>query len=103
MADYKNSNVSGESYQRGKIMSFYNILNKPPVVKIEEEIIYNLADEIVVKPAGSILVEVTDLDKEFQLRNPITGELLESFVKYSDLYTMLYSLYWHLALERDNG
>lgn len=39
---------------------------------------------------------------EFPLRNPATNEIIEGqTMTYQDLYVGLFSLYWHLALERD--
>jgi len=102
MAEYKESTVSGTSYQRGRSMYFENPRNKTPSILVREETVNILQDKIITEPAGEILKSVDDLSVVFNLRNPLTNEIIEGqTATYQDIYVMLYSLYWHLAEERD--
>jgi len=98
MAEYKESTVSGTSYQRGRSMYFENPRNKTPSILVREETVNILQDKIITEPAGEILKSVDDLSVVFNLRNPLTNEIIEGqTATYQDIYVMLYSLYWHLA------
>jgi len=102
MAEYKESTVSGTSYQRGRSIYFENPRNKTPSILVREETVNILQDKIITEPAGEILKSVDDLSEVFNLRNPLTNEIIEGqTATYQDIYVMLYSLYWHLAEERD--
>lgn len=101
MGDYKSTEVAGSSYKRGKKVVFYNSLDSTPAIQIEEEMIYNLNDQRISQDAGLLSKEVSDFTQSFELRNPLDGELTGGTALYSDVYVLLYSLYWHLALERD--
>lgn len=103
MGDYKSTELVGTSYKRGKKLIFFNTLNANPALHIEEELVYNLNDEMLNVPAGLIIKEIHDLSTEFEIRDPMTGEPMGETRTYLDIYSLLYSLYWHLATERDNG
>lgn len=69
---------------------------------IREETVINLADRVITEHAGEIRKSVDNLSVSFPLRNPSTNEVIEgATMSYQDLYVGLFSLYWHLALERD--
>jgi hypothetical protein len=100
--DYRQTDVAGTSYQRGRSLYFENPKDSAPSLLIREERVINLADRVITEHAGEILKTVNDLSVEFQLRNPTTNELIPTAtMTYQDLYVALYSLYWHLAEERD--
>ena len=103
MADYRESSVSGSSYQRGRSLYFENPLDGIPGLLIREELVTLLGDRTIAEPAGEIRKAITDLSVEFSLRNPATSLVVPgATMTYQDLYVALYSLYWHLAIERDN-
>ncbi len=104
MAEYKESIAVGTSYQRGRSLYFENPKSSVPSLLIREERITTLADRVITEPCGEILKTVDDLSVQFQMRNPQTNELIEgATMSYQDLYVALYSLYWALAIERDNA
>ncbi len=102
MSDYRESSVAGTSYTRGRSLYFENPLNSTPSLLIREETVINLADRVITEHSGEIRKTVDDLSVSFPLRNPATNETIEgATMTYQDLYVGLFSLYWHLALERD--
>jgi len=102
MADYRENSIAGTSYTRGRSLYFENPANSTPSLLIREETVINLADRAIYEPAGEIRKVVDDLSVEFPLRNPATNEIIDGqTMTYQDLYVGLFSLYWHLALERD--
>lgn len=103
MPEYLESSVSGLSWRRASQLSFFNPSDKPPYVEIAEEDVVRVGDKITAKPAAGITKVVTDLTPVFQLRNPQTNEVIpDAYANYEQLYVLLFSLYWHLAEERDN-
>lgn len=102
MQEYRETTQSGSSYQRCRSMTFENPKGSPPSVYINEETIFNLGDQTVVKPCNSINRTITDFSTVFQLKNPLTNDDIPgATMTYQDLYVGLFSLYWHLATERD--
>lgn len=102
MTEYKESSVAGTSYKRGRSLYFENPRNNIPALLIREELVTILTDREIIEPAGEILKNITDLSISFPLRNPQTNEIIENLsMTYQDLYVGLFSLYWHLAEERD--
>ena len=102
MSEYKETTVVGTSYTRGRSLYLENPRNQPPSILIREETVTTLADRVITEPAGEILKVVEDLTVEFPLRNPATNAVIPGqSMTYQELYLGLFSLYWHLALERD--
>jgi hypothetical protein len=102
--DYRQSTVAGTSYQRGRSLYFENPKGSNPSLLIREERITVLADREIAEPAGEILRTITPemMATTFQLRNPTDNEPIPNGTfTYQDLYVVLFSLYWHLAEERD--
>lgn len=104
MSDYKFSSVVGTSYTRGRSLYFENPLNSTPSLLVREERVINLIDSMLIEHAGEIRKVVDDLAVSFALRNPATNEVIPgAAMTYQDLYVGLFSLYWHLAEERDEA
>lgn len=101
MPEYKETTINGSSYQRGRTLIFENPLNSTPSVLIVEERATRLDDRVILERIGEIRKSVSDLSITFQLRNPLTNELIGATSTYQDLYVLLFSLYWHLAELRD--
>ena len=102
MSDYRQTDVTGTSYTRGRSMYFENPSDGDPSLLIREEQVTTLADRTILEPCGEIRKAVTDLSVSFPLRNPSTSEIIPgATMTYQDLYVGLYALYWHLAQERD--
>jgi hypothetical protein len=101
MPDYRESSVAGTQYQRGRGLYFENPLGAAPSLLVREERVINLTDRQIVEPAGEILKRVEDMSVWFEVLDPTTNIPTGETMTYQDLYVALYSLYWHLATERD--
>lgn len=103
MALYKEQTTTSTSYQRAKQISIFNYYNQAPKIQIVEEIIKD------GEPAGTPAVKgITKTftpaiaDTPFNVINPETGETI-AVMTYGELYAAIYSLYFHLAGERDSS
>lgn len=102
MSDYRQTEVAGTSYTRGRSIYMENPLGSTPSLLVREETVINLADRVITEHSGEIRKVVDDLTVEFPIRNPATNEIIEGqTMTYQDLYVGLFSLYWSLALNRD--
>jgi len=100
--EYQQTEVIGSSYQRGRSLYFENPRAATPSLLVREERVTILADRVIAEPAGEIRKVVTDLSVAFPLRHPLTNDLIPGQqMTYEQLYVGLFSLYWHLAEERD--
>lgn len=102
MANYKESNVTGVTWQRCNRIDIRNPYEEPKFAVFLEEEVTELANGKTVKtPVGQILGEFTEPSTVVNLINPETGDSLNSSVTYQDIYVILHSLYIKLATERD--
>jgi hypothetical protein len=102
MPEYKESSIAGTSYQRGRSLYFENPKGGTPSLLIREEVVTNLGDREITEHVSEIRKVVDDMSVVFDLRDPTTNELIEgATATYQDLYVLLFSLYWSLALARD--
>jgi hypothetical protein len=102
MANYKESNVTGVTWQRCHRIDIRNPYEEPKFAVFLEEEVTELANGKIVKtPVGQILGEFTEPSTVVNLINPETGDPLNSSVTYQDIYVILHSLYIKLATERD--
>ncbi len=104
-----------KTYDRAAKITIYNPLNATPGIEFLEERVERRNEngkDLPEKSLGLISgqLEVGLLYKdftaenaltEFPLVNPVTGEELGATGTYQDLQVLLYSLYFHLAEERD--
>jgi len=104
MANYKETTLAGASYIRANSVAVRNGESNKSISFYEEKVI-NLEDgEIIRKPSGEVSSAFTpeNANTEFQVLNPGTGEPIDgATMTYADVYAALYSLYLHLATERD--
>jgi hypothetical protein len=102
MANYKETTIAGSSYIRAKNVHFTNGETEKNVIFVEEQII-NLDGETIRKDAGEVYSEFTpdNAASDFSILNPETGEDSGQSMTFQDVYVALYSLYLHLANERD--
>ena len=102
MPEYRETSVVGSSYRRGRSLYFENPKGGTPSLYVREEQVTELADREIIEECGSINKSIDDLSVSFSIRNPQTNEvILNATMTYQDLYVGLFSLYWHLAEERD--
>lgn len=103
MSNYKQSEITGESWQRAARVVIENPRNGVPAITfIEEKVIVN-GEEIIV-PAGSVSEPFLPENylEEFPLYHPETGEIVGS-ATYQDVYVILHNLYLHVAAKRDGA
>ena len=101
--NYKETNLSGSSYQRCNRVQIVNNYDQVPYIVFGEEKIINMGDEIVHQGVNTqnCTSQFDPVAGEISIRNPLTGELTGSSVTHTELYTILYSLYLQVAEERD--
>jgi hypothetical protein len=104
MPAYLESDVSGTSWRRATSLTFVNAKVGPNSVEIKEEDIVVVNGKEIATPAPGICRSIGEdaLSTVFQLRNPMTNEVIPgAYGTYEQVYVLLFSLYWHLAEERD--
>lgn len=105
MANYQETNVAGTSYVRCNKIDVDNKDVYKAITFYEEQVV-NLNDGDVIRrnidKVGSQLT-VDNAATTFPVLNPETGEDSGVTMTYQDVYVALYSLYLHMAKERDNG
>lgn len=107
MPKYNESNVAGEFWRRSPQIYCFNGYNSIPYICFDEENIILLSDGTFAsnRLANKLSQELTpeNANTSFQLKNPETEEYIEAYATYKDLFVLLHSLYFHLAIERDRG
>lgn len=103
MANYKETNVSGTSYTRARLISFTNEDGVVPSGTFVEEKIITLGTDKVHQSSGQINVTF-DPTKVFHKYDPVTGTLsLTENMTQQDLFLWLHGLYLGCAFERDSA
>jgi hypothetical protein len=97
---YKESQVTGQAWQRCNQIVIDNRRSSVPSVRFDEETVIALPGQEVRTPAGQIVLAL-DPAREIALRNPETGEPTGEVTTYGAAYALLYSAYLDAALERD--
>lgn len=101
MANYKESTVSGTSWQRAYQVLINNFYNTTPTVTFNEEEIINTGSGILTKHISHITESFSNPTTQFNIINPIDGSVTGT-ASYQDVYILLSSLYLDLANKRDN-
>jgi hypothetical protein len=104
MANYKESTVAGNKWQRAWQVVIENKYNQIPKIDFYEETVVDVGDGQPVSKLlpESLHAEFTDGSIQFNLLNPIDGSVIGS-ATYQDAYVLLQSLYMHLANLRDGN
>lgn len=102
-AKYKETTVNGNSYIRPKLLHFTNEVELPPSAVIVEEQLTTLSDGTVLKKDLGNLPVTYDPSATFPLLNPTTGEPTTTTLTHADFYSIMYSLYVHVATLRDEA
>ena len=102
MSDYQQSSIVGTRWKRARRISIDNPLNGAPSVLFAEDEVMALGDGATIERPVSNLTAGYDPGHSFPLRDPATGEEIPGQTgTQAQLYALLYSAYWALALERD--
>lgn len=102
MPNYKQSDISGQSWQRAVRVVVENPSEGTPAITFIEERIINLPGQKITQSAGNVSEPFTPENamEQFNLLNPETGVVIGA-AAYQDVYVMLHSLYLHIAAKRD--
>lgn len=101
MADYNESTVAGQTWQRAYQIVIENTRGSAPVIRFDEERVIALEDGTEVrKPLGNLAVSF-DPTASIPLLNPLTGEPTGGTITHGEVYAILYSAYIASALARD--
>lgn len=104
MPSYKESAVSGTSYQRCRSLYFENPKGAEPSVLLREERVTILGDRMDCQPIGEIIetFKRAEFGTVVQLCDPNTDEpIAGQTTTFADIHIALFSLYRHLAEKRD--
>ena len=101
MADYKETDIAGKSWQRASRVIIENTYQQTPVMRVCEQEMLQVGDRVIPSDLGVTLELSFDTDAQFPLRHPITDELIGETARHADLQMLLYSLVRHLQEERD--
>lgn len=101
--NYKETSVTGSSYQRCNRVQIVNNLDRgTPTVIFGEELIVNVGSDVLHQSVNSECSAVFDpLAGAIPLLDLQTGEPTGAVATHMDLYQILYSLYIQTALARD--
>ena len=100
MPDYKESVISGNSWQRCPQIVIDNPRGGSPYVRFDEEVVLAVNGQEVRRPVGTIVVPF-DPAREINLLDPTTGLPTGTSATYGDAYALLYSAYIDAAIARD--
>lgn len=101
MPNYKESSITGATWQRAYQVIVNNKFGTTPSVIFNEEEIIDIGNGTMSKHIGHIAEMFTDPNVEFNLINPLDGSVIGT-TTYQNIYIILSSLYQHLADKRDN-
>ncbi len=93
MPNYKETPISGDSYQRSHRMIIENRRNDTPHISFLKERVLNLNGEVLGLDAG-VRTIYFDGNKEFPLVNPLDDSPLGVVGSHQQFQIMLYSLYF---------
>jgi len=101
MPDYKESQISGTSWQRCRAIRINNPYGAMPSIAFDEERRFAIGDRTIGETTGGIIKDFDNPAQTFPLFNPATGEPTGQTMTYGEVYAVLWSLYMGLAAERD--
>lgn len=102
MPDYKQTTITGTSWQRAYRVECENPLDGHRAIVFHEELVVNAGDNVLRTPNGYLGVPFSEANAatQFDLLDPATGEAVGT-ATFAQVYQMLHSLYIHSALQRD--
>lgn len=103
MANYKQTSVIGDSWQRCRFVQINNTLGSVPQIQFTEETVLKLEGfGTVNKDIGYFMAEFNP-NSTIEMVDVHTGELTGETVTHQRLYEILHSLYIQEAHKRDMG
>lgn len=103
MAEYKQQNVSGSVYTRSNRVIIENPYQGVPYMNVVEEDVYLLGENNIQRVSKPLTItKMFDPQATFQLRNPLTDELIPGqFSTQQDLQVLVYSAVRAFQEQRD--
>ena len=92
MPNYKQSTVTGESYQRCAGIIMNNKRGATPNAAFEEETVVTIGDQTIAQEVGGFTTYFSE-DGVIELKDPLTGNDLRKTATHAELFTILWSLY----------
>ena len=102
MSNYKQTTVSGETWQRAARVVVENPLNATPSILIVEEEAIVLGDKTITNVCGNLSCAF-DPEATFPAIDPATDEPVGRDITHGEVYALLNSLYMDLAKKRDEA
>lgn len=100
MADYKETTEICRKWQRAFRIVIENPYNSEKTVTFFEEEIVDIDGEVLKRPAGNLKITFNATDA-FPGLDIDTGLPIGRDVTHGEVYSLMYSLYMHLAKQRD--
>jgi len=100
MANYKQSNISGQEYQRCYSVNISNPLDAVKQIGFAEEKIYVFDQTTINKQVAGCGLKY-DPTATFPILDPVTGNPTGKTATQAQIYQMIYSLYIQTATARD--
>ena len=101
MANYNETSITGESYQRTNRIIIENPYQGTPVIVFEEQKVFNLGDgEVLQKPMGQLRLNFNPAEV-INIIDPTTNTDTGHTITLGEIYALVYSVYWQKAIERD--
>lgn len=103
MPNYQERAITGTEYRRASGIEFDNPIVGDRILRVREEIVRTIdgEDARTFSEYLSMNLSVLPGSTTFDVLNPSDNSVVGT-VTLTQLYRILYSLYWHLAQERDN-
>lgn len=106
MANYRETTQPCTSYVRASSVMCMNVLGGDRRIQFSEELVFVLPDGSTARAHYgdcSALLTADNASTQFAMRDPVSGDPTGAMMSYTDVYTALMSLYYHVAAERDAG
>jgi len=101
MADYQETTLTGQAWQRCRQIVIDNRRGAVPTVRFDEERVVALDDGSETATLLGTLTRDYDPARAIPLYDPATGEPIGETTTYGAVYQVLYSAYLDAALARD--
>jgi len=105
MSDYKQSTITGTKWTRTVRANIENPLNGTPGIFFAEEEVINIREDSspITRLMSNVSISFSDPALEIPLRDVSTWELTGETITAGSIYQAIASLYWKLAIDRDNA
>ncbi len=100
MPNYKETTIAGTKWQRAVRVIVENPYHETPSIMFVEEEAVNLGGDIITRAVANLSCPF-NLTSTFPGLDPETNLPVGRDITHGEVYALLYSLYMHLAAQRD--